>query len=69
MGDTTTSNDFANGNLKARVTADVHGFSLARLRGKNSVIQYKSVLGGSDANSGGPIQYKVRGFKQSEASS
>ena len=60
----------ANGRfVNTRIVANTNGFSSsARIRGKAS-ITYRNDAGDPAGDSGGPIDYRVRGFKQSEASS
>ena len=55
----------------AKIVADTKGVALARIRGKAS-ITYALGANGTDVlrgDSGGPILYKIRGFKQSQSSS
>lgn len=72
---TTTITEHYEGNgqfTNAKITADVgtNKVALARIRGKAS-ITYALGANATDAargDSGGPIVYKIRGFKQSQAS-
>jgi hypothetical protein len=66
---TLVSLDFANGILKAKAAAigNLSSSTSVRLRGKKSSITYTTTSSDSSGDSGGPIFYKIRGFKQSEA--
>jgi hypothetical protein len=61
-------NDLANGFLLAKAIASSSTFSTSAvlLRGNQSSIEYTTSSSDSSANSGGPIGYRVHGFKQSE---
>ncbi|MEY2484836.1 MAG: hypothetical protein QOH39_484 [Verrucomicrobiota bacterium] len=61
-------NDLANGFLLAKAIASNSTFSTSAvlLRGNQSSIEYTTSSSDSSANSGGPIRYRVHGFKQSE---
>jgi hypothetical protein len=63
-------NDLANGFLLAKAIASNSTFSTSAvlLRGNQSSIEYTTSSSDSSANSGGPIRYRVHGFKQSETS-
>jgi hypothetical protein len=66
----TSTTDFifqynANGQfLNAKIVANTNGVSVARIKGKAS-LTYTNDAGDPGGDSGGPIQYKIRGFKQS----
>jgi hypothetical protein len=68
---TVTEHYLANGQfVNTKITADANLATTARLRGKAS-LTYALGTNATDTqhgDSGGPIQYKVRGFKQSQAS-
>jgi hypothetical protein len=60
----------ANGQfLNAKIVPNINSTnsSTARIRGKAS-ITYTNDAGDPNGDSGGPIEYKIRGFKQAEAS-
>ena len=63
-------NNLANGVLKAKVAASnsTSSSSSVRLRGKQSSISYTTGSTDPSGDSGGPIFYKIHGFKQSETS-
>ena len=62
--------DLANGFLRAKAVASNSTFSTSAvlLRGNQSTVEYTTSSSDSSGDSGGPLRYRVHGFKQSETS-